>query len=84
MQCTIHGEPLEAVDHHKLLGVELSSDLKEQAYLFLVRPQLEYADVAHGIRTFQKRKNTLRVRRDDKHVFKKMNVAQLLELLRKF
>ena len=27
VQCTIHGEPLEAVDHHKFLGVELSSDL---------------------------------------------------------
>ena len=27
VQRTIHGEPLEAVDHHKYLGVELSSDL---------------------------------------------------------
>ena len=72
-QYIIHGEPLEAVEHHKYLGVDLSSDLnwnnhiagiigkanrslgfirrnlnkcpenvKEQAYLALVRPQLEY------------------------------------------
>ena len=27
VQRTIHGEPLEAVDHHKYLGVEISSDL---------------------------------------------------------
>ena len=27
MQRTIHGEPLEAVDHHKYLEIELSSDL---------------------------------------------------------
>ena len=73
-QYNIHGEPLQAVDHSKYLGVELSSDLnwdvhtagiigkanrslsfirrdlnkcpenvKERAYLALVRPQLEYA-----------------------------------------
>ena len=79
VQCTIYGEPLEAVDHHKYLGVEISSDLncwnyrqikanrslgfiskspenvKQQAYLAIVRPQLEYMDVAHGIRTFKNR-----------------------------
>ena len=27
VQRTIHGEPLEAVDHHKYLGVEISTDL---------------------------------------------------------
>jgi len=32
VQCTIHGEPLEAVDHHKFLGAELSSDLNCQDY----------------------------------------------------
>ena len=30
-------------------------NVKEQAYLTLVRPQLEYVDVAHGIRTFKNR-----------------------------
>ena len=47
-------------------------NVKEQAYLTLVRPQLEYVDVAHGIRTFKNRKKKkLRVRRDDRHVFSK-------------
>ena len=30
-------------------------NVKEQGYLTLVRPQLEYVDVAHGIRTFKNR-----------------------------
>ena len=32
VQCTIHGEPVEAVDHHKFLGVELSIDLNCKDY----------------------------------------------------
>ena len=46
-------------------------NVKEQAYLTLVRPQLEYVDVAHGLRTFKNRKKKLKVRRDDRHVFSK-------------
>ena len=30
-------------------------NVKQQAYLDIVRPQLEYIDVAHGIRTFKNR-----------------------------
>ena len=44
-------------------------NVKKQTYLSLVRPQLEYVDVAHGMRTFKKRENTLRVRREDRYVF---------------
>ena len=32
VQRTIHGEPLEAVDHHKYLGVEISRDLNRWNY----------------------------------------------------
>ena len=32
-----------------------SENVKEQAYLALVRPQLEYADVVHGTRIFKNR-----------------------------
>ena len=32
VQRTIHGEPLEAIDHHKYLGVEISRDLNRWNY----------------------------------------------------
>ena len=32
VQRAIHGEPLEAVDHHKYLGVEISRDLNRCNY----------------------------------------------------
>ena len=35
--------------------IKCPENVKEQAYLTLVRPQLEYVDVAHGIRTFESR-----------------------------
>ena len=36
--------------------IKCPENVKKQAYLTLVRPQLEYVDVAHGLRTFKNRK----------------------------
>ena len=42
LQRTIHGEPLEAVDHHKYLGVEISRDLNRWNYVS-VKSKLQHA-----------------------------------------
>ena len=36
--------------------IKCPENVKKQAYLTFVRPQLEYVDVVHGIRTFKNRK----------------------------
>ena len=53
-----HQTPLSVIRKNL---IKCPENVKKQAYLTLVRPQLEYVDVAHGIRTFKNRKKKLRV-----------------------
>ena len=49
-----HQTPLSVIRKNL---IKCPENVKKQAYLTLVRPQLEYVDVVHGIRTF---KNTIK------------------------